>query len=99
MSPTLSPDYHATGARDVVLFSKKFPAQNLSRGAIVSFWKPHAPEELSVKRIIGLPGDIVYPDDKHPVSEVKVPFGEVWVEGDNRQKTMDSNDFGTVRQY
>lgn len=99
MSPTLSPDYHATGNRDLVLFSKFFPVHNLSRGSIVSFWKPQTPEELSVKRVVGLPGDTVYPDDRHPVSEVKVPFGEVWVEGDNTQKTVDSNDFGTVRHF
>ena len=97
MSPTLSPDYHATGTKDRVLFSKFFPTKDISRGDLVSFWKPHAPEELSVKRVVGLPGDIVYPDKRHPTSEVKVPFGEVWLEGDNRRKTMDSNDFGPVR--
>ena len=96
MSPTLSPDFHATGAKDRVIFSKLLPAKNLSRGRLISFWEPHAPEKLAVKRIVGLPGDIVYPANRHPVSEVKVPFGEVWVEGDNRLNTMDSNDFGPV---
>lgn len=101
MTPTLSPDYHATGRQDYVLFKKypmgAWPGLNVSRGDVVSFWKPHAPEELSVKRVIATAGDTVFPRKARSGSEgVEIPYGHVWVEGDNKAETYDSNDFGPV---
>jgi mitochondrial inner membrane protease subunit 2 len=70
MSPTLSPSYHETGSRDYICTIKRFiPGKwlehvrsNLKRGDVVTMWKPHTPEEVSVKRVIGLPGDTIIRD-------------------------------------
>lgn len=111
MAPTLSPNYYETGQRDIIVFSTWNPALKLRRGDVVSYWKPHNPEELGVKRVIALPGDTVFTrhewqrgrgDHKgwgreaYPWQKVVVPWGHVWVEGDNWRETVDSNDFGPV---
>jgi inner membrane protease subunit 2 len=61
MAPSLSPDAHETGEQDLVLISRARPQQGLKRGDVITFWKPHKPEEISVKRVIALQGDTVYP--------------------------------------
>ena len=96
MSPTLSPDYHETGRKDLLLVSKRSPAKDLQRGQIVTFWNPEKPEKMSIKRIVALEGDTVVPDRRYPLRIVPVPFGHVWVEGDNWRSSLDSNDFGPI---
>jgi len=115
MSPTLSPGYHATGAKDHVLIRRDAAAlarRPPRRGAVVLFWTPHAPERLAVKRVVALAGDVVTPVPRGPAREgsayeardadtgeetrVVVPWGHVWVEGDNAHATRDSNDYGPV---
>jgi len=104
MSPALSPTYHETGAKDRLGVWKWMPCQSLRRGDVVVFWQPHNPEEQSVKRVVALSGDTVYPmqkrgDEKakvYPFKKVMVPYGHIWVEGDNWRKTVDSNDFGPI---
>jgi len=124
MAPTLSPDYHETGRRDVLLFDKWMSAsrgsvsgdeaghaqrQRIRRGDVVSFWAPHKPERRSVKRVVALEGDTVFLDSRAagaPLSDlhrpapsqdvVVVPFGHVWVEGDNAGWSVDSRTFGPV---
>lgn len=51
-----------------------------------------------VKRIVALPGDIITPRDASPTRNppVQVPFGHVWVEGDNSENSIDSNNYGPV---
>lgn len=103
-------------------------SSGIQRGDIVTFWKPHKPEEVSIKRVIALEGDIVYPKrgyafkqhlqgkprlqgmpdglaDHHEASvldgqpesgKIVIPFGYIWVEGDNARKSLDSNDFGPI---
>lgn len=138
MSPTLSPTYHETGQSDYALFNKLRPLGTLQRGDVVSFWSPHKPECLVVKRVIGLEGDTVLLDSKrrpgvqgtpgedmerrhwkmmgqwdwaaqddrgamgHAKQKrpaVTVPFGHLWVEGDNWRETEDSNTYGPVRFF
>lgn len=62
MAPTLSPAYHATGARDRLILQRGLAARrDLRRGDVVTFYKPHKRHEVSVKRVIGLEGDTIYP--------------------------------------
>jgi inner membrane protease subunit 2 len=103
------------------------PAQ-LQRGDVVTFWKPHKPEQIGIKRVVAIGGDTVYPkrgyaldsdvvrqkrlagqdglpeedkdavggDEALEVGKVVVPYGHVWVEGDNWRNSLDSNDFGPI---
>lgn len=100
----------------------------VQRGDVVTFWKPHKPGEVSIKRVVAIQGDTVYPrrgyaldpkvvmgdrlmdvPDGLPdidedtilggrveLGKVVVPYGHVWVEGDNSRKSLDSNDFGPI---
>lgn len=75
---------------------------DFSRGDIVTFYAPHSPDRIAVKRIVGMPGDIVEPLSGSPGGEesVTVPWNHVWVEGDvdSWQKSMDSNWYGPISQ-
>ncbi|CBX99081.1 hypothetical protein LEMA_P083200.1 [Plenodomus lingam JN3] len=104
-------------------------SDGIKRGDVVTFWKPHRPTEISIKRVVGLPGDTVYPvrgyavddgvharrleglpdglvdEDRDAVGErgkgkvlgkVVVPYGHLWIEGDNWRSSLDSNDFGPI---
>lgn len=125
MAPFLSPKFHATGQKDIVLFklnprlSDDYSDQGssgahseLKRGMIVSFLSPTS-SKMAVKRIVALGGDRITPLGRNGVSEtaasrnlslrdtekeVTVPFGHVWVEGDqvDVEKTFDSNSYGPI---
>ncbi|KAL1621242.1 hypothetical protein SLS54_005738 [Diplodia seriata] len=96
MAPTLSPLYHETGKKDFLFFNRLAAPQLLRRGDIISFWAPHKPEQISVKRVVALPGDSVITRGRYPFKKVLVPYNHVWVEGDNWRDTVDSNDFGPI---
>jgi mitochondrial inner membrane protease subunit 2 len=117
MSPSLSPEYNETGQSDRILlwkFIRSHYADHVKRGAVISFAQPHNPWESSLKRVIGVEGDIVLLDRRRralrregkngadvgwetgDVEAVEVPYGHVWVEGDNWRKSYDSNDFGPI---
>lgn len=95
----------------------------VQRGDVVTFWKPHKPEEMGIKRVVAIQGDTVYPvrgyaverkgralgegrvrdvmdglgeDGEEGEGKIVVPYGHVWVEGDNWRKSLDSNDFGPI---
>jgi inner membrane protease subunit 2 len=77
----LNPD--TSTYKDLVLFDRfsiRFLG-DLQRGDIVTFPSPLNPGRPLVKRIIALEGDAVRTLPPYPVSEVLVPFGHVWVEG------------------
>ncbi len=57
---------------------------------------PHNPEKLVIKRVIALEGDIVYTRAPCPLATVQVPVNHVWVEGDNRDNSFDSNSYGPI---
>lgn len=56
------------------------------------------PEKRAVKRIIALEGDIVITRPPYPFAQEEVPYGHVWIEGDQPEsnKNMDSNLVGPV---
>lgn len=136
MAPTINPDVHETGRRDWIVMqplsyrarAEKDGDMALKRGDVVTFWKPRRPEEVSIKRVVGLEGDEVYVGRGYAVEEgegegrlqgvadgladedddsvaswrtkergkIVVPYGHVWLEGDNAEKSLDSRDFGPV---
>lgn len=59
---------------------------------------PRNPENVVVKRIIALEGDIVATREPYPFSTETVPLGHVWVEGEHPEGRMslDSNFYGPV---
>ncbi|KAH9909059.1 mitochondrial carrier [Xylariomycetidae sp. FL2044] len=97
MYPFLNAEKDQTTRRDAV-FTLKYNAQyGLRRGMIVTFWHPYNPEMIVVKRIVGLPGDVLRTRDPYPVATIRVPEGHVWVEGDaGPRDSRDSNDFGPI---
>ncbi|EPQ59315.1 LexA/Signal peptidase [Gloeophyllum trabeum ATCC 11539] len=96
MQPTLNPN--TSEWQDVIIFdryhAKVMP--QYERGDIVAVWSPSDPNRLFVKRIIALAGDIVKTLPPYPDAEVRVPEGHVWIEGDERFHSDDSNKFGPV---
>ncbi|XVF08271.1 hypothetical protein REPUB_Repub06bG0212000 [Reevesia pubescens] len=63
-----------------------------SHGDVIVFRSPFDDKEKHVKRIVGLPGDMV----GTPYNTVKIPEGHCWVEGDDSGSSMDSRSFGPV---
>jgi inner membrane protease subunit 2 len=141
MSPSLSPDAHETGREDYVIVrpylerrrrgegAQEENTWSVKRGDVVTFWKPHKPSEMGIKRVVAVEGDTVYPtrgyalepashaskmqgfpdgladedvesvvpaSQQQELGKVVVPYGHVWIEGDNWRKSLDSNDFGPI---
>lgn len=69
MAPSLSPDANETGKQDWVIIRRYGLTRDLKRGDVVTFWKPHRPDEISIKRVVGLPGDTVYPHRGYAVEK------------------------------
>jgi signal peptidase I len=70
--------------------------KNYKKGDIVTFISPNDENSYSIKRITGVEGDLI----KNSKDEwVLVPRGHVWVEGDNRFVSLDSNSYGPVREF
>ena len=59
---------------------------------------PRNPENISVKRIVALEGDRIYPRDPLKHSLTRVPKGHIWVEGDagSGQESLDSHEYGPI---
>ncbi|CAG2182282.1 unnamed protein product, partial [Oppiella nova] len=61
-----------------------------------SIVSPREPNQLIIKRVVALEGDTVVTRLRYKHRSVVVPKGHCWVEGDNADKSMDSNTFGCV---
>jgi inner membrane protease subunit 1 len=74
--------------------------RSLERGQLITFYSPLDPSRMVVKRLAGLPGDIMCvdptgqkaPSDQHVV----VPANHLWVIGDNAAWSRDSREYGPV---
>lgn len=95
MYPYLNENYNETRFGYLCLTWKLYAQQNLQRGMIVTFYNPMRPETLTIKRIIGLPGDMIHTKAPFPTSYIRVPPNHVWVEGDGT-KSLDSNTYGPI---
>lgn len=56
---------------------------------------PSDPKKMSVKRVVGLEGDVVRTKAPYPYEWAAVPEGHVWVEGDG-ERSRDSNYYGPI---
>ncbi|XP_027204469.2 mitochondrial inner membrane protease subunit 2 [Dermatophagoides pteronyssinus] len=68
----------------------------IERGYIVSLISPNNPNQIIIKRVIGVEGDTVVTRRNFKFETIRIPKGHCWVEGDNHTKSMDSNIFGPV---
>ncbi|XP_046424761.1 mitochondrial inner membrane protease subunit 2 [Neodiprion virginianus] len=67
----------------------------VERGEIISLSSPKFPNQKLIKRVIGLPGDVIGTIG-YKTDFVQVPEGHCWVEGDHTGHSMDSNSFGPI---
>ncbi|BFZ10914.1 hypothetical protein BsWGS_13953 [Bradybaena similaris] len=93
MQPTLNPEGKNT---DFVLLDRWAAANfQFERGDVVSLISPKDPSQWLIKRVVALEGDQVKSDSCFQ-EDVNIPRGHCWVEGDNRECSLDSNNFGPV---
>ena len=85
-----------SGERNADLISVSFTTREVDEDAETTRRSPTNPEKLAVKRVIALEGDTVYTRAPCPLPTVQVPVNHVWVEGDNRDRSQDSNTYGPL---
>ncbi|KAK3307111.1 mitochondrial carrier domain-containing protein [Chaetomium strumarium] len=95
MYPFLNPQYNESLKKDLCLVWKLYAHEGLRRGMVVTFRNPNDPNKVTVKRIVGLEGDVVRTKPPYPYQHVIVPEGHVWVEGDG-ELSKDSNYYGPI---
>lgn len=83
--------YPTLEKNDWVLTSSR--RNGLHRGDVVVLRSVKEPKERMIKRVTGLPDDLIHTDD---AKLVRVPRGYCWIEGDNASVSLDSNVFGAV---
>ena len=100
MTPTLNKDHKEDEPNidDRVLVSMWDGGRLAKRGDIVAFRSPQDPEKIVIKRVTAIQGDQVRPLPPHPEEPMIIQWGQVWVEGDNKDKskTKDSNWYGPI---
>jgi len=96
MQPTLNPDL--SKQRDLVLFDRVSVStlRHYRRGDIIMVRSPYNSEQFLVKRLLALPGDTVKTLPPFPRTEIIVPDGHCWIEGDRSMDSEDSNTIGPI---
>jgi len=91
MTPTLYPNEFVwiNSLRSWLL-----PNENCDPGQIAIFKSPRERHSLIIKRIVAREGDMVYP--RNGGAPITIPRGHCWVEGDNADLSVDSNDYGPI---
>lgn len=93
MRPCINPD---TNHWVDFIVAGRWNLKNVNRGDIVVVWSPRRSERSLIKRVVGLPGDVIHPRRKRRPLPYVVPEGHIWIEGDNVDASYDSNDFGAI---
>ncbi|CAG0881197.1 unnamed protein product [Darwinula stevensoni] len=93
MQPSLNPD----GKTGDFVFLSRWAVRDfrVARGEIVSLVSPKDPGTKIIKRVIGVEGDIIQ-TLKWKRHFLRVPPGHIWIEGDHKLHSLDSNTFGPV---
>ena len=97
MQPVLNP--RESKVCDFVLLNRwavKSGYKHLHRGDIVVLVSPRDPNHVLIKRIIAIEGDTVRGRTSSGYSLTCIPSGHCWIEGENQERSMDSNIFGPV---
>ncbi|KAH0834772.1 LexA signal peptidase [Lanmaoa asiatica] len=94
--PTLNPD--TSRWDDIVVFDRfsVHSGRPIAKGDVVSLRDPVDSRKMIVKRVVAVADDVVQALPPYPATEVLVPEGHIWVEGDEPFRTLDSNTFGPV---
>ncbi|KAK3369084.1 peptidase S24/S26A/S26B/S26C [Lasiosphaeria ovina] len=95
MYPFLNAEYNESRRQDLCLVYKLYARKDLAHGMLVTFRNPDDPYKITVKRVVGLDGDVVRTRAPYPYEYVQVPEGHVWVEGDG-DRSKDSNYYGPI---
>ncbi len=94
------PTFETSG--DCIVIDRWSRHHGLQVGDIIVAKSPNKPSETVCKRVLGLPGDVVYdngPDNVYLHAAVRpftVPAGHMWLQGDNTSNSNDSRNYGAV---
>ncbi|CCG83948.1 protein of unknown function [Taphrina deformans PYCC 5710] len=95
--PSMLPTLNIAGDFCIVDKWRFNRGRNMKVGDLVVASKPGHPDTYILKRIIGMPGDIVLRDPLESRREfVKVPVGHIWIVGDNLPHSTDSRHYGPL---
>jgi len=63
-------------------------------GEVAIFWSPRESGGLIIKRVIAIQGESVVP--RYGGTPILIPRGYCWIEGDNAETSIDSNEYGPI---
>ena len=82
---------------DIFLLSRSCVRnQSLNPGDIIVSKSPVQPKDHICKRVVGLAGDTMSHHRADGCTYKYIPKGHVWLEGDNKEMSKDSRDYGPV---